>query len=65
MIIMYYKQARILADGYTWDQICDELLARYVELGFNTVNVYGEIFETETQEQLDQCVAVLRTWSDV
>lgn len=65
MIDMYYKQARIFAEGYTWDEICDELLARYGELGFTTVNAYGEVFETETQAQLDQCVAVLRTWSNV
>jgi hypothetical protein len=65
MIDMYYKQARILAEGYTWDEICDELLARYVELGFTTVNAYGEVFETGTQAELDECVAVLRTWSNV
>lgn len=65
MIDMYYKQARILAEGYTWDEICDELLARYAELGFTTVNAYGEVFETETQAELDKCVAVLRTWSNV
>ena len=64
IIEMHYKEARIHAEGYTWDQVCDELLARYEELGFTSVNAYGEIWETKTQEELNLCCDDLRTWEN-
>lgn len=65
MIEMYYKQARIHAEGFTWDEVCDELEARYEELDFTTVDVYGEVFQTKSRAELDWCCDQLRTWENV